>query len=132
MLMLCQQMSFAAADGLVGKSRHRVAAIYERYVELALAQADFSEMRQLAVTEGRSVQTIEALAGGLQNRCCAVEQAGLVNIDMLSALIKGCKALLPNARVAFDKFHVLWHAGSTGDKMRRTEQPSDRSLKGMR
>ena len=36
-LMLCQQMTFAAAARLVGESRHRVATICERYVELALA-----------------------------------------------------------------------------------------------
>ena len=47
-LMLCQQMTFAAAARLVGESRHRVAAICERYFDLALAQADFSAVHQLA------------------------------------------------------------------------------------
>ena len=32
-LMLCQQMTFAAAARLVGETRHRVATICERYVE---------------------------------------------------------------------------------------------------
>ncbi len=50
-LMLCQQMTFAAAARLVGESRHRVAAICERNVELALAQADFSEVHELAIDE---------------------------------------------------------------------------------
>lgn len=45
-LMLCQQMTFAAAARLVGESRHRVASICERYVELALA--DCSAVRELA------------------------------------------------------------------------------------
>jgi transposase len=157
-LMLCQQMTFAAAARLVGESRHRVAAICERYVELALARADFSEVhelaidetsrarghdyitlaadaverRVLAVAEGRSVDTIEALAGDLNAHGCAPAQITSVSIDMSPAFIKGCIAHLPNARVTFDKFHVVWHASTAVDKMRRIEQRIDRSLKGMR
>jgi transposase len=157
-LMLCQQMTFAAAARLVGESRHRVAAICERYVELALAQADFSEVcelaidetsrarghdyitlaadaverRVLAVAEGRSVATVQTLAGELAERGCVPEQVSSVSIDMSPAFIKGCNAQFPNARITFDKFHVVWHASFAVDKMRRVEQRTDRSLKGMR
>ena len=157
-LMLCQQMTFAAAARLVGESWHRVAAICERYVELTLAQADFSavhelaidetsrarghdyitlaadaaERRVLAVAEGRSVETVEALASELASRGCDPEQVSSVSIDMSPAFIKGCGEHLPNARITFDKFHVVWHASFAVDKMRRIEQRSDRSLKGMR
>jgi transposase len=157
-LMLCQQMTFAAAARLVGESRHRVAAICERYVELALAQADFSqvhelaidetsrarghdyitlaadavERRVLAVAEGRSMETVETLAGELKQRGCAPEQINSVSIDMSPAFIKGCIAQFPNGRITFDKFHVVWHASFAVDKMRRIEQRTDRSLKGMR
>src|SRR4030095_6631189 len=90
-LMLCQQMTFAAAARLVGETRHRVATICQRYVHWALARVDFSEVRDLpiddtsrarghdyitlaadaekrrvlAVAEGRGVETIEALAAEL-------------------------------------------------------------------
>ena len=157
-LMLCQQMTFAAAARLVGESRHRVAALCERYVDLALAQADFSavhelaidetsrarghdyitlaadavERRVLAVAEGRSVETVGALTGELASHGCAREQVSSVSIDMSPAFIKGCGEHLPNARITFDKFHVVWHASTAVDKMRRIEQRSDRSLKGMR
>jgi transposase len=157
-LMLCQQMTFAAAARLVGESRHRVATICERYVELALAQADFSEVcelaidetsrarghdyitlaadaverRVLAVAEGRSVATVQTLAGELAERGCGPEQVSSVSIDMSPAFIKGCNAQFPNARITFDKFHVVWHASFAVDKMRRVEQRTDRSLKGMR
>ncbi|MGB4783028.1 helix-turn-helix domain-containing protein, partial [Candidatus Methylomirabilis sp.] len=50
-LTLCQQMPCAACARLVHESWHRVAAIYERYVDLALAQADFSGVRALAIDE---------------------------------------------------------------------------------
>jgi transposase len=157
-LMLCQQMTFAAAARLVGESRHRVAALCERYVELALAQADFSTVRELAidetsrarghdyitlaadaverrvlaVAEGRSAETVEALASELASRGGDPQQVSSVSIDMSPAFIKGCGEHPPNARITFDKFHVVWHASTAVDKMRRIEQRSDRSLKGMR
>jgi transposase len=156
--MLCQQMTFAAAARLVGESRHRVATICERYVELALAQADFSgvqqlaidetsrarghdyislaadavERRVLAVAEGRSVETVETLCAELAAGGCVPEQVTSVSIDMSPAFIKGCSEAFPSARITFDKFHVVWHASTAVDKMRRIEQRTDRSLKGMR
>jgi transposase len=157
-LMLCQQMTFAAAARLVGESRHRVAVICERYVELALAQADFSavqqlaidetsrarghdyitlaadavERRVLAVAEGRSLETIETLCAELAAGGCAPEQVSSLSMDMSPAFIKGCGEAFPNARITFDKFHVVWHASTAVDKMRRIEQRTERSLKGLR
>jgi transposase len=86
----------------------------------------------LFVTEGRDAKTINALAVELQAHGCAPEQIESVSIDMSPAFIKGCADELPNARVTFDKFHVIWHANTAVDKMRRIEQRSDKSLKGLR
>lgn len=157
-LMLCQQMTFAAAARLVGESRHRVAAICERYVELALARTDLSGVRQIAidetsrarghdyitlaadalerrvvaVAEGRSAQTVEALTAELAGRGCMPDQVRSVSIDMSPAFITGCGEAFPNAQITFDKFHVVWHASTAVDRMRRIEQRTDRSLKGLR
>jgi len=62
----------------------------------------------------------------------AVAQIGSVSIDMSPAFIKGVTQHLPNARIPFDKFHVVWHANAAVDKMRRIEQRTDKSLKGLR
>jgi transposase len=157
-LLRCQQMTFAAAARLVGVSRHRVAALCERYVELALAQTDLSAVRELAidetsrarghdyitlaadaterrviaVAEGRGADSIAQLTTELQSRHCPAEQITSVSIDMSPAFIRGCAEHLPNARVTFDKFHVIGHANAAVDRMRRIEQRSDKSLKGMR
>ena len=157
-LLLCQQMTFAAAARLVGVSRHRVAALCERYVELALAQTDLSAVRELAidetsrarghdyitlaadaterrviaVAEGRGADSIAQLTTELQSRHCPAEQITSVSIDMSPAFIRGCAEHLPNARVTFDKFHVIGHANAAVDRMRRIEQRSDKSIKGMR
>jgi transposase len=99
------------------------------YVTLA---ADALKRRVLFVTEGRDVKTIGQLAAHLDNHGCPPEQIDTVSIDMSPAFIKGVSQELPNARITFDKFHVVWHANAAVDKMRRIEQRTDKSLKGMR
>ena len=50
-LAMCQDMTFAAVARLTGVSWHRVHAICKRYVELALDQADLSELHHVAIDE---------------------------------------------------------------------------------
>ena len=135
-----------------------MAAICKRYVETVLAQAGFSAVRELAidetsrarghdyltlaadtterwvlaVIEGRRLETVEALADELASGGCAQDQISSVSIDMSPAFINGCGEHLPNARFTFDKFHVVCPVSPTVGKMRRIEQCSDCSLKGMR
>jgi transposase len=157
-LALAQQMPFAAVARTVGESWHRVHAICSRYVELAVAACDLSEVTALAidetsyrrghnyltlaadaeerrvvfVTEGRDAQTIGALAEHLTEHQAEPEQITSVSIDMSPAFIKGVAEHLPEARITFDKFHVIAHASTAVDKTRRLEQKTDPSLKGLR
>lgn len=157
-ITLCREMPFAAVARLVNLSWHRVAAICERYVDLALAEADFSEVARLAVdetsrakghdyitlfadadrrrvlfvAEGRGADTVEAFADDLAVHGGAPEAIESVSIDMSPAFIKGVTMHLPGARITFDKFHVVAHASQAVDKTRRIEQKTDPSLKGLR
>ena len=157
-LMLAQQMPFAAVARIVGESAYRCMEVCNRYVEMALGLADFSGVTSLAidetsrargqsyvtlaadaqarrvifVTEGRGAKTIEALAADLLAHGCPPEQITSVSIDMSPAFIKGVGSELPNAQITFDKFHVVGHANAAVDKTRRIEQRNDKSLKGMR
>jgi transposase len=157
-LMLAQQMPFAAVARIVGESAYRCMEVCNRYVEMALGLADFSGVTSLAidetsrargqsyvtlaadaqarrvifVTEGRDAKTIEALAADLMAHGCPPEQITSVSIDMSPAFIKGVSSELPNAQITFDKFHVVGHANTAVDKTRRIEQRTDKSLKGMR
>ena len=157
-LMFAQQMPFAAVARIAGESAYRVAELCKRYVELALEQTDFSDVKALAidetsrarghdyitlaadalqrrvlfVAEGRDASTISELAADLDVHGCPPEQIDCVSIDMSPAFVKGCTEQLPNARITFDKFHVVWHANAAVDKMRRIEQRTNRALKGLR
>jgi transposase len=157
-LAMAQQMTFAAVAKLVNESWHRVHAICSRYVDLALAAADLSTLSAVAidetscrrghnyltlaadtkerkvvfVTEGRDAQTIARFAEHLPEHHGAPEQISSVSIDMSTAFIKGVSEHLPNARITFDKFHVVAHASAAVDQTRRLEQRADPSLKGLR
>jgi transposase len=157
-LMLAQQMPFAAVARIVNLSSHRVHAICSRYVELALASANLSDVSSVAidetsyrrgheyltlvadmqarrvvfVTSGRDAKTIERFVTYLGQHHGTPEQVTSVSIDMSPAFIKGVDEHLPNARVTFDKFHVVAHASKALDTVRRQQQKADPELKGMR
>jgi transposase len=156
--MLSAQMPFAAVSRIVGESPHRVLAVCEKYVDMACGLADHSNVTSLAidetarakghnyvtlaadadarrvvfVTEGRDAKTIKELASYLEDHGCPTENITQTSIDMSPAFISGVTKHLPNARITFDKFHIIGHASAAVDKMRRIEQKTDKSLKGMR
>jgi transposase len=157
-MAMCREMTFAAVSRLVGLSWHQVVAICKRYVELGLAHSDFSEVTRLAadetsrarghdyitlvadaderrvlfVTEGRDADTIKAFAADFTAHGGDPKAVESISIDMSPAFIKGVTKHLPNARITFDKFHVIAHASTAVDKTRRIEQKTDPSLKGLR
>lgn len=157
-LAMAQQMTFSAVAKLVDESWHRVHAICSRYVDLALAEADLSEVTAVAidetssrrghndltiaadtderkvvfVTEGKDAKTVAGFADWLTAHKGSPEQVRLVGIDMSPAFIRGVTEHLPSARITFDKFHVVAHASAAVDQMRRLEQRTNPSLKGLR
>lgn len=157
-MMMCREMTFAAVSRLVGLSWHQVVAICKRYVDLGLEQADFSEVKRLAadetskakghdyitlvadaderrvlfVTEGKDAETLRQFAEDFAAHGGDPEAIESISIDMSKAFIKGVTDHLPNARITFDKFHVIAHANTAVEKTRRIEQKSDPSLKDLR
>ncbi|MDH5428681.1 MAG: ISL3 family transposase [Nitrospirota bacterium] len=157
-VILARQMPFAAVGRLVGESWHRVQAICAKYVHLAVEAADLSDVEMVAidetscqrghtyltlvadaaqrkvllVTEGRDATTLEAFAQHLRTHGGQVDQITSASLDMSPAFIKGVTAALPEARITFDKFHIIAHASTAVDQMRRLEQKTDPTLKGLR
>jgi len=157
-LMLAQQMPFAAVARTIGESWHRVHAICRRYVDLALASADLSGLSSLTIDEtsyrrghsyltlvadadarkvvfvskGRGADNIAGFVQHLRAHNGAPDNIAAACIDMSPAFIKGVTDHLPKATITFDKFHVVAHANQAVDQMRRTEQRTDPALKGLR
>jgi transposase len=127
-LMLAQQMPFAAVARIVGETWHRVHAICGRYVDLALERTDLSAVDTVAidetsykrghnyltlaadadarkvvfVTEGRDADTIAGFAEHLRAHKADPDNITSVSIDMSPAFIKGVTDNLSNARITFD------------------------------
>ena len=157
-LTLCREMSFSAVARTVNLTPYRVMAICRRYVDLALDEADFSQVRHLAidetsrsrgqdyitlaadaqrravlfVTQGKDSQAIARLADDLRIHKGDPQDIVSVCIDMSAPFIKGVGEHLPNAQITFDKFHVVAHASQALDETRRAEQKLDPTLKGLR
>ena len=146
-LLLSGQMPFAAVSRVVGESPHRVLAVCEKYVEKACGLADHSNVTALAidetsrargysyvtlaahadarrvlfVTQGRDAKTIKDLTSYLEDHGCPAGNITQTSIDMSPAFISGGSKHFPNARITFDKFHIIGHASAAVDKMRRIE-----------
>ena len=99
------------------------------YLTLA---AGAQERKVVFVTEGKGAEAIERLAEHLTEHQAILEQIGSVSIDMSPAFIKGERDHLPNARITFDKCHVVAPASAAVDKTRRLEQKTDPDRKGLR
>ncbi len=158
MLLFAQHSTFQSTAELLGISWHRVHAICERYVDIALEKTDLSDVRKIAVdetscrkghdyltlvadmekrrvafvTEGKDATTIDAFSADFVQHGRKPEQIETVTIDMSPAFIQGLGNALPNAEITFDKFHVIAHASHALDQTRRLEQKVDHSLKGLR
>jgi transposase len=157
-LIFARAMTFTDVAELLNISVHRVQAICDKYVDEAVKHSDFSEVKAVAidetsrarghdyvtlvadaerravifVTEGKDAGTIQSFASDLSAHGGDAKNITSVSIDMSPAFIKGVAENLPNARITFDKFHVIKHASEAIDKTRRIEQKIDPHLKGMR
>jgi transposase len=94
--------------------------------------ADAEHRKVLFGTEGRAATTVELFAQHMAAHGGDPKQVTSASIDMSPAFIKGVTEVLPQARITFDKLHVMAHASTAVDKMRRSEQRTDPALKGLR
>ena len=161
-LLLARETTFSGAARISGLSVHRVMALCERYVNEAVSMANLSEVRRVAldetsrakghdyvtlfadadpdpdrrrvifVAEGKDATTVEAFEANLRAHHGKPSQIEAISIDMSPAFISGVSEHLPNAKITFDKFHVIAHASEAIAEMRRIEQKTDPSLKGLR
>lgn len=157
-LLFSSETTFSGVARVFGISEYSVKTICQKYVNEAVKQADYSSVHAVAidetsrarghdyitlvadserravifVTEGRKADVVSSFAADLSAHNGDPKAITSISMDMSPAFIKGANESLPNARITFDKFHVIKHASEAVDKMRRIEQKSDMSLKGMR
>jgi transposase len=93
-------------------------AKYHQYVTLFV---DLEENRTVFVAKGKGHETVEEFVKDLKEHNGDPLGIEDVSCDMSPAFIKGVNDFLPNARVTFDKFHIVKLINEAVDTVRRNE-----------
>lgn len=155
LLTLCQEMPVNAVARLVGEHDTRIWRVLHHYVGEARDRADFSgvtrvgvdetsarrghhyislfldldERRLMFATEGHDASVLRRFAGDLERHDGRPEQVEEFCLDMSAAYQKGIGEQFPEARLTFDKFHVMKLLNAAVDEVRRQEQKGRPELK---
>ena len=158
MLALVKAMPVANAAAIMGEHDTRIWRILDHYVTQAVDALDLSEVTQIAadetsarrghdyislfvdlarrkvvfVTDGKDAATVAAFAKFLEEHGGSKDKITDASIDMGAAFISGVKSNFPNAKITFDKFHVIKLVNEAVDEVRRGEAKNNDWIKGTR
>jgi transposase len=145
MMLLSAEMPVDAVADLLKEHDTRLWRVLMHYVEQAHAKSDWSDVRRIAVdetsarrghryvtnvldaensslllmVEGRSAEALGAFAAALGEHGGEPSQIEAIAMDMSPAYVKGATEHFPQARIVFDKFHLMVLAGQALDEVRR-------------
>lgn len=157
-LTLAREMPVSQIAKLVGEHDTRIWRILHYHISKAYAAKVFSELTQVGIDEtssrkghkyvsvfvdmvkrevvyatpGKDESAIERFSEELNSRNASSEQITNVSMDMSPAYIRGATDHLQNAKITFDKFHVIKQLNEAIDEIRRTETAINPCLKGSR
>jgi transposase len=157
-MLLCAQMPVADAAELLGEQDTRLWRMLRALVERAQAGRCWRGVRRVLVDEtsarrghryvtlfvdaesrelllmceGRKADTVREFAEALRAHGGEPAQIEWLGLDMSGAYIAGAAAHLPQARLAFDHFHIAALAGKALDEVRRELARENGGMKGSR
>jgi transposase len=155
-LLLCQEMTVAAAAEHLGEHDTRLWRVLEHYVMEAHRKKDWSQVTRLMVdetsarrghryvtvlldadsrelllmVEGRSGAALEQFAQAMPAHGAHAGQITHVVMDMSPAYIAGAQSAFPRARIVFDHFHLMKLAGEALDQVRKSLRAQGAELAG--
>jgi transposase len=158
LLSMAKAMPVANVAEIVDEHDTRIWRVLDHYISRAVERLDLSEVTQIAadetsarrghdyislfvdmarrkvvyVTDGKDAATVDAFATFLEARGGRRENITDASIDMGAAFIAGVKANFPNAKITFDKFHVIKLVNEAVDEVRRAEAKHNNWIKGTR
>jgi transposase len=147
LMVLVRSMTVREAALLVGEHDTRIWRLLHYHVEDARTRVDMSEVSRIGVdetgakrgqkyitlvvdmeakkllfgVEGRDQETLKAFKEDLVAHGGDPDRIMEASIDMSPAFIKGLGDHFPNARLTFDRFHVMKLIGEAVDEVRRQE-----------
>jgi transposase len=158
LLSMVKAMPVANVAEIVDEHDTRLWRVLDHYVSQAVDRLDLSEVKQIAadetsarrghdyislfvdmarrkvvhVADGKDAATVDGFAAFLQAHGGKRENITDVAIDMGAGFIAGVKANFPDAKITFDKFHVIKLVNDAVDEVRRTEAKTNDWIKGTR
>ena len=93
---------------------------------------DFEESRVIYATEGKDSSTISKFINDFRDHGGWPDSITDFCCDMSPAFISGIEMNLPDAKITFDRFHVMKIMGEAVDQVRRSEQKEHKELKNSR
>jgi len=158
LIRLCEEMPVATVSQLAGIDDGKLWRILEKYVITARSLneyrslkaigvdetsqkkghdyvtlfVDLDERKTLYVTKGKDHETFQKFARDLHLHSGKEEQILDISCDMSPAFIKGAGKFFPEAKITFDKFHIIKILNEAVDKVRREEAKVQPLLKSTR
>jgi len=157
-MQLCQAMPVDKVARLTKTSDDKLWSMLERYIDTTREQENFENIdaigldetsrakgheyitlfvdlkakRTIFITEGKDNLTVARFAYDFQNHNGSIKDIKDVSCDMSPAFIKGVTQNLPDAKITFDKFHILKLINEAVDTVRKGEVGTNKLLKGTR
>ena len=147
-MTLAKAMPVKTLASFVNEHDTRLWRIIHHYVDKGRSEADYSKVknvgfdetsskrghdyvslfvdlagpRVLFVTEGKDSSTVERFKQDLIDHSGCAENIEQMCCDMSPAFIKGAREQFPDAKLTFDKFHIMKIVNEAVDEVRRQEQ----------
>jgi transposase len=91
---------------------------------------DLDAKRVIHVTQGKDKQTLANIAKHLISKGCQPNQVEQLSMDLSPAFIAGAAQSFPEAKITFDRFHVVKLLNEAMDTVRKGERKEHAMLKG--
>jgi transposase len=116
----CEELTRLAIDETSSKRGHK-------YVTVGV---DLDNQRVVAVVEGKSGASVQAIATVLANKGAPASQVAEVSMDLSPAFIAGVSATFEAAMITFDRFHVVKLLNEAMANVHRMERAEHADLRG--
>jgi len=93
---------------------------------------DLKTRRTIFITQGKDNTTVKEFVKDLKIHNGRAENIKDVSVDMSPAFKKAIDGNLPNAKITYDKFHIIAHINDAVNEVRKQEVIEEKILKGTR
>ena len=157
-LQLAIHMPVNVVSKITGVSNYKLWNILGKYIDAALESNDYSNIttigldetsakkghsyislfvdldrrRTIFIANGKDKSTVKAFKDDFTAHNGNIDNITDVSCDMSPAFISGVSEYLPNAKITFDKFHIMKLINKAVDDVRREEQQGNPLFKNTR